>query len=250
MPITPFLNGEHFDLETTRVLSVALEMICIALRTGDCNDDVKQAIATKLIALAQAGERNPDILCEEALKDIRKPQEWAASSGAVFRLTIGTKDSELGQYADCSWTLAALADCFDTEHDIAGKPRPLTPSRRGREPRRGLARQRRGFPLGAALLSLRRPCFRKGSCVLFHIKCPECGSRIVKTGTPTAADANSEFDKTIAGIKLLGATPDTEPSSIKEQVELFCLNGHKLALEEIGRQKVEQLRKEQQKAQQ
>lgn len=74
--------------------------------------------------------------------------------------------------------------------------------------------------------------------MLFHIKCPECGSLIVKTGTPTAADA--EFDKAIADIKLMGATPEMEPSSGKEQVELFCLNGHKLTLEEIGRQIVEQ----------
>jgi hypothetical protein len=58
-------------------------MVCIALRTGDCDDDdIKQAIATKLIALVKAGERNPDILCEEALKDIHKPQEWAASEAA------------------------------------------------------------------------------------------------------------------------------------------------------------------------
>jgi hypothetical protein len=73
--------------------------------------------------------------------------------------------------------------------------------------------------------------------VLFHIKCPECGSHIVKAG---AADANSEFDKAIADIKLLGETPDTEPSSSNGQVELFCLNRHKLTLEEIGRQMVEQ----------
>jgi hypothetical protein len=39
MPITPFRNGERFDPETTRVLGVALEMVCIALRTGDCDDD-------------------------------------------------------------------------------------------------------------------------------------------------------------------------------------------------------------------
>jgi len=82
MPITPFLNGERFDPESARVLSVALEMVCIALRTGDCDDDIKQAIATKLIALVKAGERNPDILCEEVLKDIRQPQEWAASEAA------------------------------------------------------------------------------------------------------------------------------------------------------------------------
>jgi hypothetical protein len=70
MPITPFLHGERVEPETRRVISVALEMVCIALRTGDC-DDFKQAIATKLIALAKAGERNPDILREEVLKDIR-----------------------------------------------------------------------------------------------------------------------------------------------------------------------------------
>ena len=47
-----------------------------------CDDGVKQAIATKLIALAKTGERNPDILCEEVLKDIRRPQQWAASEPA------------------------------------------------------------------------------------------------------------------------------------------------------------------------
>jgi hypothetical protein len=72
MPVRPFLNGENFDPETVRVLGIALEMTCIALRVGDCADDVKQAIADKLIALAKAGERNPDMLCEEALKDIRR----------------------------------------------------------------------------------------------------------------------------------------------------------------------------------
>jgi hypothetical protein len=82
MPITPFLNSEQFDLEGERVLRVAFEMIRIGLRTGDCDDGVKQAIATKLIALAKAGERNPDILCEEVLKDIRTPQQWAASEAA------------------------------------------------------------------------------------------------------------------------------------------------------------------------
>jgi hypothetical protein len=61
------------------VLGVAFEMVCVALRTGDCDDGAKQAIATKLIALTKADERNPDILCEEVLKEIRRPQQWAAS---------------------------------------------------------------------------------------------------------------------------------------------------------------------------
>jgi len=80
MPIRPFLNGEDFDPEITRVMGVALEMACVALRTGDCADDVKQAIANKIIALAKAGESNPDILCEKVLNDIRKPQMEAAGS--------------------------------------------------------------------------------------------------------------------------------------------------------------------------
>jgi hypothetical protein len=32
---------------------------------------VKQAIARKIIDLAEAGERNPDLLCERALRDLR-----------------------------------------------------------------------------------------------------------------------------------------------------------------------------------
>jgi hypothetical protein len=49
MTITPFLDGERFDLEGERVLRLAFEMVCLALKTGDCDDYVKQAIATKLI---------------------------------------------------------------------------------------------------------------------------------------------------------------------------------------------------------
>ena len=45
MPIRPFLNGEQFDQETGRILGVAFEQVCVALRTGDCDDYVKQAIA-------------------------------------------------------------------------------------------------------------------------------------------------------------------------------------------------------------
>jgi len=71
MPIGPFLNGTRFDPETRRILGVAFEMTCIALRTEGSDDFVKQAIAAKIIDLAKAGELNPDLLCEQALKGIR-----------------------------------------------------------------------------------------------------------------------------------------------------------------------------------
>ena len=74
MPITPFLNGHRLDAEDRRVVGLAFELVCIALRVGDCDDGVKQAIATKIIELTKDGERDPNVLCEQALKDIRTPQ--------------------------------------------------------------------------------------------------------------------------------------------------------------------------------
>lgn len=82
MPISQFLDGERFNLEDERVLGLAFEMVCITLRIGDCDDHVKKAIATKLITFAKSGERNPDKLCEETLKNIRTPQQWVASEAA------------------------------------------------------------------------------------------------------------------------------------------------------------------------
>ena len=98
MPIIPFLNGARFDPETTRVLGVALEMTCIALRTGDCDDGVRQAIAIRIIELAKAGERNPDVLCEQALARPfagrnKGPLQLAASS--VGRVSAAS-NAELG----------------------------------------------------------------------------------------------------------------------------------------------------------
>ena len=74
MSITPLLNGERLDPETTRIFGVAFEMTCIALRAEDADDFVKNAIARKIIDLGKAGERNPDLLCKQALKDIRRPE--------------------------------------------------------------------------------------------------------------------------------------------------------------------------------
>ena len=74
MPVRSFLNGKQFDQESKRILGVAFEQVCIALRTGECHDNVGQAIANKIIALVKTGERNPDLLCERALEDIRQPQ--------------------------------------------------------------------------------------------------------------------------------------------------------------------------------
>jgi hypothetical protein len=70
MPITPFLNGRHFDAETKRVMGVAFEMARSALRLPLRDDPALDALAEKIIRLTVLGERNPDLLCENALNDL------------------------------------------------------------------------------------------------------------------------------------------------------------------------------------
>jgi hypothetical protein len=71
MPITPFLDGYKPDPETIRVMGVAFEMVRAALRLNDRNDVAVEIIAKRIIDLAKEGERNPDLLCERALRDLR-----------------------------------------------------------------------------------------------------------------------------------------------------------------------------------
>jgi hypothetical protein len=69
MLITPYLDGFNVDPETEQVLGVALEMTRVSL--GIADDFANGIIAKRVIELAKAGERNPDLLCEGALKTLR-----------------------------------------------------------------------------------------------------------------------------------------------------------------------------------
>jgi hypothetical protein len=57
------------DPETKRVLSVALERTRVSL--GLTDDLADGMIAKQIIEFAKAGECNPDLLCEGALKKLR-----------------------------------------------------------------------------------------------------------------------------------------------------------------------------------
>ena len=69
MSITPYLDGLEVDPETKRVLGAALEMTRVSLGLAD--DFANGIIARRVVELARAGERNPDLLCEGALKELR-----------------------------------------------------------------------------------------------------------------------------------------------------------------------------------
>jgi hypothetical protein len=71
MPITPFIDGMSFDPETRRVMGVAFDLTCLALRLSDRGDRANEIIAKRIIEFAKTGERNPDLLCEGVLKEFR-----------------------------------------------------------------------------------------------------------------------------------------------------------------------------------
>jgi len=71
VPIRPFLSGQTFDPETVRLMGVAFEIARAAVdRPADLSDEM---IATTIIELAKAGERNVDVLCEAALNAPNPP---------------------------------------------------------------------------------------------------------------------------------------------------------------------------------
>ena len=73
MPITQYLDGHSFDHETRRIMGVALEMARgAALQFADRTNPITEMLAGRIIALAKEGLRDPNLLCEWALDDLRK----------------------------------------------------------------------------------------------------------------------------------------------------------------------------------
>ena len=62
MPITPYLNGFDCNPETKRVMGVAFEMTLAALRPAVRGEPIKEIVATKIIALAKEGLRDPNLM--------------------------------------------------------------------------------------------------------------------------------------------------------------------------------------------
>ena len=55
-------------------MGLAFEMALVALRLADRGDLANEIVASKIIALAKAGERDPERLCESVMKkEFRTP---------------------------------------------------------------------------------------------------------------------------------------------------------------------------------
>jgi hypothetical protein len=83
MSIRAYLDGHKLDGETNRQMGIAFEMALASLgATLDCDDPLRAALAQRIIALAQVGERDPERLCEGALRAV-SPPDPAGSLGLV-----------------------------------------------------------------------------------------------------------------------------------------------------------------------
>ena len=60
-------------ISTHQENTCAFEQCCVALQIGTFDDEAKQALANKLVELANTGERHPDRLCEGAMKEMIRP---------------------------------------------------------------------------------------------------------------------------------------------------------------------------------
>ena len=68
MPMTSFLGGREFPAETLVSMGIAFDQACKALGLADRSDPLTAIVASKIIAVAQDGERDPDRLCARALR--------------------------------------------------------------------------------------------------------------------------------------------------------------------------------------
>ena len=80
MPITSFLNGLRFDPETRRVLGIASKWCASPCALGTAKTASSRPSPPTSVEHAKAGERNPDLLCEPVLEEIRRQQK---GSGAM-----------------------------------------------------------------------------------------------------------------------------------------------------------------------
>jgi hypothetical protein len=65
--IVPFLKDGSFDPETTRAMSEAFDKARKLLHDRGQPDVVLEVIARRIIEITRGGERNPDVMCKQAL---------------------------------------------------------------------------------------------------------------------------------------------------------------------------------------
>ena len=92
MPIRAYLDRNHrFDGETLRLMGIAFEMALVShpAAAPGRGDPVRETLANKIIAAAKTGVRDPERLCEAAMKAVGPPDP-----------PTGSRPPEAGQAAE------------------------------------------------------------------------------------------------------------------------------------------------------
>jgi len=71
MPIRPYLQGQAFDPDSIRVMSVAFENACNQLGILDKHDAVTKIVARTVIDMAQRGFRDEASLTDAVMQEFR-----------------------------------------------------------------------------------------------------------------------------------------------------------------------------------
>jgi hypothetical protein len=64
----PFFDDVYFEPDATEAMGAAFEKACRSINGTGQPDIIREIIAKGIIDLARNGERDPDCLCDEALK--------------------------------------------------------------------------------------------------------------------------------------------------------------------------------------
>jgi hypothetical protein len=72
MPFSRYKAGVNFDL--MEAMRAAFYRVCDVLQLScDREDPLTEIVVTKIVELAKAGERDPEILCSKVLADLETP---------------------------------------------------------------------------------------------------------------------------------------------------------------------------------
>jgi hypothetical protein len=66
--IIPFLQDDAFDPDALRVMSTAMEEVCRKLQVNG-DQRAREAMAVRIIELARRGERDPERLSDQVLRE-------------------------------------------------------------------------------------------------------------------------------------------------------------------------------------
>ena len=70
MPIVRLLKGRAFDPESVQVIVAAYEEARQALGLVDPSDPLTETVARKILEVAEAGERDPNVIRQRAMDNL------------------------------------------------------------------------------------------------------------------------------------------------------------------------------------